>query len=82
MTEKTRKFPVYTVIRWVGTLSAIALLVYLLQKQGWEQIVDAVVEHLEYDVEHCGFEDYNIDAYIHRDDKQKLINSLNMIFEK
>lgn len=42
MTEKTRNFPVYTVIRWIGTFSAIALLVYLLQKQGWEQILEAV----------------------------------------
>ena len=42
MTEKTRKVSAYTVTRWVGTFSAIALLVYLLQKQGWEQILEAV----------------------------------------
>ena len=42
MTEKTRKVSAYTVIRWVGTFSAIALLVYLLQKQGWGQILEAV----------------------------------------
>lgn len=42
MTKKTKKVSTYTVIRWVGTFSAIALLVYLLQKQGWEQILEAV----------------------------------------
>jgi uncharacterized membrane protein YbhN (UPF0104 family) len=42
MTEKRPKIPVYSLIRWLGTISAIVLVVYLLNKQGWEQIWGAV----------------------------------------
>ena len=42
MAEKRTKIPVYSLIRWVGTISAIVLVVYLLNKQGWEQILSVV----------------------------------------
>ena len=42
MTEKKNKISLYTFIRWVGTISAFGLMIYLLYQQGWEQIWDAV----------------------------------------
>jgi uncharacterized membrane protein YbhN (UPF0104 family) len=42
MTEKRKKLSIYTLIRWVGTVLAFGLVVYLLYQQGWDQIWGAV----------------------------------------
>jgi uncharacterized membrane protein YbhN (UPF0104 family) len=42
MTERQQKLSIYTLIRWVGTILAFGLVVYLLYQQGWDQIWGAV----------------------------------------
>lgn len=42
MTEKRKKLPIYALIRWLGTILAFGLVMYLLYQQGWDQIWGAV----------------------------------------
>lgn len=42
MTEKRKKISIYTMIRWMGTILAFGLVIYLLYQQGWEKIWGAV----------------------------------------
>jgi uncharacterized protein (TIRG00374 family) len=42
MVEKRQKVSIYTLIRWMGTILAFGLVVYLLYQQGWDQIWGAI----------------------------------------
>jgi hypothetical protein len=42
MDERRNKVSIYKIIRWVGTILAFGLVIYLLYQQGWEQIWDAI----------------------------------------
>lgn len=42
MTERQQKLSIYALIRWMGTILAFGLVVYLLYQQGWDQIWGAV----------------------------------------
>jgi uncharacterized membrane protein YbhN (UPF0104 family) len=42
METSDKKFPINTIIRWLGTILAVGLIIYLLSEQGWESIWEAV----------------------------------------
>jgi hypothetical protein len=53
-----------------------------INKQKLDEIVELIIDNLEYDIETMGHQDYDVTAFLQRKYVQKIIDELNNILEE